>query len=222
MPETNYRLLMEREIKKARAEGRQPSLLLHVCCAPCSSGCLEELCETFRVTCYYDNPNIAPREEFERRAEELERLLKLMPLRLPPGLCVADYTPDRFYEIARGLEALPEGGERCFRCYRLRLSDTAQKARDEGFDYFTTTLSISPLKNAGKLNQIGAELAERYGVAYLFSDFKKKDGYLRSIRNSKEYGLYRQDYCGCVYSKAQAEERRKRRGQSPEEDGRTV
>ena len=205
MPKTNYRLLMEKEIEAIRKENRSPRLLLHVCCAPCSSGCLEELCEVFRVTCFYFNPNISPEAEHDRRAAELRRLIGVFPLTLPPEVSVGDYEPERFEEIARGLEDLPEGGERCFRCYRLRLSETAKKAAREGYDYFTTTLSVSPYKNAEKLNLIGAELAEQYGVPYLFSDFKKNDGYLRSIRNSKTYGLYRQDYCGCVYSKAQAE-----------------
>lgn len=205
MPKTNYRLRMEQEIRAIREENRSPRLLLHVCCAPCSSGCLEELCEVFRVTCFYYNPNISPQAEYEKRAAELDRLVSVFPLRLPPDVSVGIYEPERFDAVARGLEELPEGGERCFRCYRLRLSETAKKAAEEGFDYFTTTLSVSPYKNAEKLNQIGAELAEQFGVPYLFSDFKKNDGYLRSIRKSKEYGLYRQDYCGCVYSKAQAE-----------------
>lgn len=209
MPKTNYRLLMEKEIEAIRKENRSPRLLLHVCCAPCSSGCLEELCEVFRVTCFYFNPNISPEEEHDRRAAELRRLIGVFPLTLPPEVSVGDYEPERFEEIARGLEDLPEGGERCFRCYRLRLSETAKKAAREGYDYFTTTLSVSPYKNAEKLNLIGAELAEQYGVPYLFSDFKKNDGYLRSIRNSKTYGLYRQDYCGCVYSKAQAEKKKR-------------
>lgn len=210
MPKTNYRLLMEKEIEAIRQENRSPRLLLHVCCAPCSSGCLEELCEAFRVTCFYFNPNISPKEEHDRRAAELERLIGVFPLRLPPDVAVGAYEPERFEQIAQGLENLPEGGERCFRCYRLRLEETAKKAAREGYDYFTTTLSVSPYKNAEKLNAIGAELAERYGVPYLFSDFKKNDGYLRSIRKSREYGLYRQNYCGCVYSKEQAEKKQNR------------
>ena len=210
MPKTNYRLLMEKEIEAIRQENRSPRLLLHVCCAPCSSGCLEELCETFRVTCFYFNPNISPKEEHDRRAAELERLIGVFPLKLPPDVAVGEYEPERFEKIAQGLEDLPEGGERCFRCYRLRLEETAQKAAREGYDYFTTTLSVSPYKNAEKLNAIGAELAEQYGVPYLFSDFKKNDGYLRSIRHSREYGLYRQNYCGCVYSKEQAEKKQNR------------
>ena len=208
MPKTNYRLLMEKELEAIRKENRSPRLLLHVCCAPCASGCLEELCEVFRVTCFYFNPNISPEEEHDRRAAELNRLISVFPLTIPPEVSVSAYEPERFHEIARGLEDLPEGGERCFRCYRLRLEETAKKAAAEGYDYFTTTLSVSPYKNAEKLNRIGAELAEQVGVPYLFSDFKKNDGYLRSIRHSREYGLYRQDWCGCVYSKAQAERKK--------------
>ncbi len=185
-----------------------PRLLLHVCCAPCSSGCLEDLCEHFTVTCYYDNPNIAPQSEYTHRAEELLRLTRQMPLRIPPETIIAPYAPDTFYAVAKGLEDVPEGGERCFRCYRLRLENTARYAKAHGYDYFTTTLSISPLKNADRLNEIGAELAESYGVPYLFSDFKKADGYLRSIRRSEEYHLYRQDYCGCVYSRMESEQRK--------------
>ena len=208
MPQPNYRLLMEQEMEKIRREGHQQRLLLHVCCAPCSSGCLQELCGLFQVTCFYDNPNISPQAEYVRRAEELERLLTLMPFAIPPRAEIAPYEPERFAAIARGLEDLPEGGERCTRCYRLRLEAAARKAQAEGYDYFTTTLSVSPYKNAGKLNRIGGELSEKYGVRYLFSDFKKHDGYLRSIRLSAEYGLYRQDYCGCIYSKAQAARRK--------------
>ena len=206
MNKTNWRLKMLEEIDKHPVT--HPRLLLHVCCAPCSSGCLEELCAHFDVTCFYFNPNISPREEFDRRACELERLTREMPLGLPPRVEIGSYEPERFEEIARGLEDVPEGGERCFACYRLRLEETARHAREGGYDYFTTTLSISPLKNADKLNLIGGELAETYGVPYLFSDFKKADGYLRSIQRSKEYHLYRQDWCGCIYSKKESERRR--------------
>ena len=208
MTRIRYDLLMEKEIAALRERGERPRLLLHVCCAPCSTACLEQLANTFQLTCFYYNPNISPEAEFSRRYDELVRLLGVLPLPETPGIIRGDYEPERFTEIAKGLEALPEGGERCARCYRLRLEKTAQAARNGGYAYFTTTLSVSPYKNAWKLNQIGAELAERYGVAYLFSDFKKHDGYLRSIRLSAEYQLYRQDYCGCAYSKAQAAARR--------------
>ncbi len=188
-------------------QGR-PRLLLHVCCAPCSSGCLEELCAHFDVTCFYYNPNISPAEEYVHRGKELFRLVHEMPLEGSPDVVIADYDPETFYRIARGLEDVPEGGVRCEKCYRLRLEKTAQKAKKDGYAFFTTTLSISPLKNADKLNTIGGELASQYGVPYLYSDFKKADGYLRSIRMSETYGLYRQDYCGCVYSRLEAAKRK--------------
>ena len=205
---TNYQLLMENELQALAQAGKTPRLLLHVCCAPCSSACLDTLCSAFFVTCYYDNPNISPREEFERRAAELTRLTEEMPLTRKPAVEIGAYEPERFEAIAEGIHDAPEGGERCLKCYRLRLQDTAQKAALEGYDYFATTLTLSPLKNAEKLNQIGAELSALYGVRYLYSDFKKKDGYLRSIRLSEEYGLYRQDFCGCEYSKRQREGRK--------------
>ena len=208
MGKIRYDMLMEEEIGRLHRLGIRPRLLLHVCCAPCSTACLEQLTAAFQVTCFYYNPNIEPEPEFERRFAELERLTREMPLPGSPEVVRGEYDHERFAGIARGLEDVPEGGERCTRCYRLRLEETARKARDGGYDYFTTTLSVSPYKNADKLNTIGATLAEAYGVPYLFSDFKKHDGYLRSIRLSAEYDLYRQDYCGCVYSRAQAEKRR--------------
>jgi len=196
-----YDKMMLEELEWIRASGRTPRLLLHVCCAPCTSGCLDRLTDTFEVTCYYYNPNISPKEELSRRYAELVRLTGLMA---PDGRVTVEegpYDPERFEALARGLESLPEGGERCARCYRLRLTETARKAREEGYDYFATTLSVSPYKNAEKLNLIGAELSAGYGVKWLYADFKKNDGYLRSIRRSAEYGLYRQDYCGCSYSR---------------------
>ena len=208
MSKIRYDLLMQEEIERCKSRGVRPRLLLHVCCAPCSTACLEQLTEAFQVTCFYYNPNIEPEAEFEHRLSELVRLTDEMPLQGVPEVIRGEYEHERFLELARGLEDVPEGGERCTRCYRLRLEKTAQAARDGGYDYFTTTLSVSPYKNAEKLNTIGATLAEAYGVPYLFSDFKKHDGYLRSIRLSAEYGLYRQDYCGCVYSKAQAARRK--------------
>ena len=169
------------------------------------------------MTCFYYNPNIEPEAEFERRFAELVRLTGEMPMAGVPEVVKGAYEHERFFELAKGLEDVPEGGERCTRCYRLRLEETARAAKAGSYDYFTTTLSVSPYKNAEKLNRIGAELAEAYGVPYLFSDFKKHDGYLRSIRLSGEYHLYRQDYCGCVYSKAQAEKRKRdREASNPE------
>ena len=208
MQKIRYDLRMEEEIRQCAQRGERPRLLLHVCCAPCSTACLERLTEAFSLDCFYYNPNIEPESEFGRRYAELVRLTGLMPLREQPGIIQGAYDHERFAALAKGLETFPEGGERCARCYRLRLEATAEAARAGHYDYFTTTLSVSPYKNAEKLNTIGAELAEQYGVRYLFSDFKKQDGYLRSIRLSAEYGLYRQDYCGCVYSQRQAEERR--------------
>ena len=162
---------------------------------------LEYLSRYFRITAVYYNPNITPLNEYELRANELRRLIESMPLENPVSLLVPDYAPDSFHEIAKGHENDREGGERCTACYRLRLEEAAKIAAEDGFDYFTTTLSISPLKNAAKLNTIGGELATKYGVAYLYSDFKKKDGYKRSCLLSEQYGLYRQNYCGCIYSK---------------------
>lgn len=188
----------------------RPRLLLQCCCAPCSSYVLEYLSSYFDITAFYYNPNISPAEEFRRRADELQRLLR--ETGGPAAYREGKYEPERFFAMARGMEELPEGGARCAGCYELRLRETAALAEAEGFDYFTTTLSISPYKDAEKLNEIGGRLAEEYGVAYLFSDFKKKNGYRRSIELSKEYGLYRQDYCGCVFSKREAERRRESRG----------
>ena len=200
MNQVNYQKELDKVIQKLTEDGRTPRLLLHSCCAPCSSYVLEYLSEYFSITVFYYNPNIYPPEEFGKRVEEQERLIRELPAKHPVSFLEGPYEPERFYEMAKGLEQIPEGGERCFRCYRLRLLETAQMARAGDFDYFTTTLSISPLKNAQKLNEIGARLAEEYGVPYLFSDFKKRNGYKRSTELSAEYGLYRQDYCGCVYS----------------------
>ncbi|MDE6836898.1 MAG: epoxyqueuosine reductase QueH [Acutalibacter sp.] len=189
----------------ARLDGPAPSLLLHVCCAPCSSAVLEQLCPHFDVSILYYNPNISPQSEYEKRLTELLRLTEEMPLPRKPRLVSCGYNPEAFAQAVQGLEGEPEGGARCLACYRLRLEEAARAAKDLGLDYFTTTLSISPLKNAQALNQIGEELGARYGVKHLPADFKKKEGYKRSIELSRAYGLYRQDYCGCSYSRAQRE-----------------
>ena len=189
-------------------QGERPTLLLHACCAPCSSYVLEYLSRYFRITLFFYNPNIAPEEEYRFRLDELRRLVREMGLVDDVSVLEGNYTPERFLALAEGLETLPEGGARCSLCYRLRLSEAARVAAEGGFDYFCTTLSISPYKNAAWLNEIGQEEGARYGVTYLVSDFKKKNGYKRSCELSEEYGLYRQDYCGCVYSKA-ARERQK-------------
>ncbi|MBQ6680163.1 MAG: epoxyqueuosine reductase QueH [Lachnospiraceae bacterium] len=182
-------------------EDRVPSLLLHACCAPCSSYVLEYLSAWFDITVFYYNPNITEEEEYRHRAEEEKRLIREMPLSRPVRFLEGPYEPERFLKEAAGLEGEKEGGRRCEKCFRLRLDKTAETAAKGGFDYFTTTLTISPLKNAALLNTIGEETAGIYGVRFLPSDFKKKNGYQRSIVLSKEYGLYRQDYCGCVFSR---------------------
>jgi len=183
-----------------------PTLLLHSCCAPCSSYCLEYLSELFDITVFYYNPNITEEDEYLRRKAELLRLLQSMPLARPVSVLEAPWDPENYLEAAHGLEDEKEGGIRCGRCFELRLKKTAEAAKNGGFDFFTTTLTISPLKNADRLNRIGEEAAEKYGVRWLPSDFKKKGGYQRSVELSREYGLYRQDYCGCVFSRRQKEE----------------
>lgn len=178
-----------------------PRLLLHCCCAPCSSYVLEYLSRFFEITCLFYNPNISPAEEYEKRAEELRRLISEQPHKNPVSIIVEKYNPQDFFAAVKGYEHIKEGGERCFRCYRLRLEMAAKYAKEYNFDYFCSTLSISPLKNARKLNNIGEELSEIYKISHLPNDFKKKGGYKRSIELSAEYDLYRQNYCGCVFSK---------------------
>lgn len=199
----NYHLECEKEIK--RNEGRIPKLLLHSCCAPCSSSVLEFLSNYFDITLFYYNPNITPAEEYYKRVAELHRLVSEAPYPHPVAITEGRYDSREFFAIAKGLEDLPEGGQRCFKCYRLRLEETARAAAEGGYEYFTTTLSVSPYKNAQKLNAIGMALAQQYGVKYLCSDFKKKNGYRRSIELSAQYGLYRQNYCGCIFSQIQRE-----------------
>lgn len=196
----NYQKKMEALLECLKQEERVPKLLLHSCCAPCSSYVLEYLSDYFEITVFYYNPNIFPESEYTKRILEQQMLIHDMNCKYPVSFVAGSYDRERFFEIATGLEYLKEGGERCFRCYELRLEEAARIARESEFDYFTTTLSISPLKNADKLNEIGCKVAKRYGVEYLQSDFKKKNGYKRSIELSNEYGLYRQDYCGCEYS----------------------
>lgn len=196
-------------IDEEAAGGQMPKLLLHACCAPCSSYCLEYLRDYFDLTVFYYNPNITEDVEYRKRVAEEKRLIEtLNDKRFKIKIIEGDYEPDRFYEISKGLEQCPEGGERCFRCYELRLRESARVAKEQHFDYFTTTLTISPLKNAARLNEIGERLGAEYGVAYLPSDFKKRNGYKRSIELSEEYHLYRQDYCGCVYSRMEREKQR--------------
>lgn len=200
MQKVNYQKEMEKLIEQCKKKEKVPTLLLHSCCAPCSSAVLEQLAEHFHITVLYYNPNIAPQTEYENRIKEQERFVTQLPAKYPISFLAGEYDTKQFYDAVRGMEHLPEGGERCFVCYELRLRETARLAKEHGFDFFTTTLSISPLKKADKLNEIGGKLAQEYGVSYLFSDFKKKEGYKRSIQLSAQYGLYRQDYCGCIYS----------------------
>lgn len=196
----NYQKELDQLIEKLKKEGTVPKLFLHSCCAPCSSYVLEYLSEYFEITVFYYNPNIYPPEEYHERAAEQKRFIEQFPARHKVSYIEGEYDPKRFYDMARGLEKFPEGGERCFGCYELRLRESAILAKEGGFDYFTTTLSISPLKNAERLNEIGEALEAEYGVKHLTSDFKKKNGYKRSTELSKEYDLYRQNYCGCVFS----------------------
>jgi len=203
MNRVNYQKQLEALIAQHERKGEVPSLLLHSCCAPCSSYCLEYLSNYFRITVFYYNPNIYPEEEYEKRVAEQKRFIEALPVKHKIELISGAFEKERFYETVKGYENCPEGGERCFRCYELRLEETAKLAKELGMDYFTTTLSISPLKNAEKLNEIGERLAEKYGVRHLTSDFKKKNGYKRSVELSAEYEMYRQYYCGCVYSKIQ-------------------
>ena len=194
----NYDREMQNVIASfSKTEGKKPKLLLHACCAPCSSAVIERLKDVFDVTVYYYNPNIDTAEEYNVRAEELKRLCKAFSL----SAVIEKYDPEIFYETVKGYEDLPEGDKRCFLCYELRLKYAAKYAKEHNFDYFTTTLTISPLKNAEKLNAIGYKTQEEFKVKFLPSDFKKRNGYYRSIELSKEYGLYRQNYCGCVFSK---------------------
>ena len=196
----NYQKELDHLIESNEKEGIIPTLLLHACCAPCSSYVLEYLSRYFRITVLFYNPNITSTEEYHKRSEELLRLVSECDYVHPVEVVEGRYDPQEFFEIAKGLEEVPEGGERCFRCYRLRMEEAARAAYEGGFDYFTTTLSISPLKNAAKINEIGEELSSIYKTPHLPSDFKKKNGYKRSIELSAEHDLYRQNYCGCIYS----------------------
>lgn len=207
----NYSKELENIIRVS--SGNNPKLLIHSCCAPCSSYVLEYLSQHFDITLLYYNPNISPKSEFEYRVSELKRLVSEMPLDKEINIEIPEYNDREFYDEVKGMEDIPEGGERCFKCYEIRLRKAIEYAKENGFEYFTTTLSISPYKNAEKLNEIGERLAEEYGgVKWLPSDFKKKNGYKRSIELSRKYNLYRQDYCGCVYSKAERERNKKTAG----------
>jgi len=208
MNKINYQLALDKIIEENQKQQNVPSLLMHSCCAPCSSYCLTYLAQYFRITIFYYNPNISPETEYKKRVKEQIRLIQSLDVRYPISFVEGTYEPEKFYEMAKGLEEVKEGGIRCFACYEMRQREAAYYAKEHGFDYFTTTLSVSPHKNAQKLNEIGLWLQEEVGVAYLVSDFKKKGGYLQSIELSKKYDLYRQDYCGCEFSKRQREQER--------------
>lgn len=196
----NYQKELEKIIEENEKRGIVPTLMLHVCCAPCSSYCLEYLSQYFRVTVFYYNPNIHPVEEYTHRVNEVKRLISEMTFKYPVDFLEGRNEPSEFYSAVKGHEKDREAGERCFICYRQRLYETALKGKEMNFDYFTTTLSISPLKNADRINEIGRDIEKELGIKHLPSDFKKKNGYKRSIELSKEHNLYRQNYCGCVYS----------------------
>lgn len=197
----NYDLEMENQIKNISTKNK---LLLHACCAPCSSAVLERISKYFDITILYYNPNITEPEEYEKRLNEIENFVKKLNLKNIKVLR-GRYNPKEFFDISVGLEKEKERGKRCYKCYELRLKETAKVAEKLNFDYFTTTLSISPYKNSKWLNEIGENLNKEFKPAYLYADFKKKNGYKRSIELSQEYGLYRQDYCGCIYSKKERE-----------------
>lgn len=207
----NYQKILDETIAGLEERGEVPKLLLHSCCAPCSSYVLEYLSNYFYITVLYYNPNIYPEDEYYHRAAEQKRFIKEFSTKYAVSFVEGNFEPERFYETVKGCENIREGGERCFRCYELRLREAAEYAKKLNCDYFTTTLSISPMKNAVKLNEIGGRLAEEYGIPYLYSDFKKRDGYKRSTVISAEYGMYRQDYCGCVFSKREREEQKRER-----------
>ena len=193
----NYDFEMQKQMNNIK-EGTK--LLLHACCAPCSSAVLERLSDFFEITIFYYNPNITEEKEYLKRIEELKKFISLVKYKYPISLIPGNYDPQKFFEMAKGLEDEPERGKRCYKCYAMRLEERARIADELGFDYFCTTLTLSPHKNSNWINEIGEDLNNRYNSIYLYSDFKKRNGYKRSIELSREYDLYRQDYCGCVYS----------------------
>ena len=217
MTKRNYQKELDAVIEQVTKEGRVPSLLLHSCCGPCSSYVLEYLSRYFAITVFYYNPNIYPPEEYEHRVKEQQRFIAECTFDHPVQFVAGAYEPELFYDTVRTLEDCPEGGERCFVCYRLRLAEAAKLADELGCDYFTTTLSISPHKNAAKLNEIGEELAGITKARHLPSDFKKRGGYKRSVELSAEHGMYRQDYCGCVFSKRERERQQQEKAQERNE-----
>lgn len=197
MNKVNYDVIMQKELEKLKSLGVKQKLLLHSCCAPCSTTCIERLKEYFDLTVYYYNPNIDGEEEYNKRAEEQKRLCDILGV----GYIIEKYSPDEFYHAVKGYEQESEGGSRCKICFHLRLDKTARFAKENGYKYFATTLTVSPLKNAKLINDVGEEVGKKANINYLQTDFKKRSGYLRSIELSKEYELYRQNYCGCKFSK---------------------
>ncbi len=199
----NYQLKMDKKLEEIKASEKVPKLLLHSCCAPCSSYVLEYLSAYFMITIFYFNPNISDQSEYRKRVEEQKRLIKELPVKYPISFMEGKYDVTLFEKAIVGKEELGERSERCYACYRLRLEEACLVAKDNHFDYFTTTLSISPYKNASWLNEIGEQLQVQYDMPYLYADFKKRNGYKRSIELSEQYHLYRQDFCGCQYSRAE-------------------
>lgn len=199
----NFQKLLEQEIELIKNNKTKPKLLLHACCGPCSSYVIEYLSKYFDITIYYYNPNTYPESEYVRRLDELNKFVTNFNSTV--NVIEEEYIPKEFYNAIRGLEHLGEKSERCYKCYELRMNKSAKYAKENSYDYFTTTLSISPYKNAKWINEIGKKLEQEIGIKYLYSDFKKKNGYKRSIELSKEYKMYRQEYCGCVYSKEEKE-----------------
>ncbi|MBQ5430928.1 MAG: epoxyqueuosine reductase QueH [Lachnospiraceae bacterium] len=218
MNRRNYHKELEKITAALEEEGKVPSLLLHSCCAPCSSYCIEYLSQFFHVTVFYYNPNIYPDEEYAHRVVEQQAFIRKFPARYPVSFVEGDFEKDRFYEVAKGLEKEPERGARCTQCFHLRLGKTAQKAAELGMDFFTTTLTISPMKDAALLNEIGEQEATLHKVRWLPSDFKKNNGYLRSCQLSEEYGIYRQDYCGCVFSMRERQEQKAAKAKEKEKN----
>lgn len=207
----NYFLNFKKELDLVKLKQEKPTLVLHVCCAPCSSGCIEQLSEYFKVITLFYNPNISPLQEYEKRKEELIRFIAENPNLKDVTMIDCDYDNVVYKNAICGLENEPEGGKRCEKCFLVRLEKTAKVAKQINADYFTTTLTISPLKNEQLLNQIGISLEQKYDIKFLQSDFKKQDGYKKSIENSKKYNLYRQDYCGCIYSKLEREKQKEQK-----------
>lgn len=209
MNKKNYYIEFEKVIRGIDLEN-PPSLFLHSCCGPCSTSVLELLSDYFKVTLLYYNPNIYPSDEYYKRLEEQKKVLEKVSGRFEIKFLEGRYDPTEYFDAVKGVEQLPEGSQRCFNCYELRLKEAAQVAKKLHMDYFATTLSVSPYKNAQIINEIGEKIAQEYGVKHLPNDFKKKDGYKKSVELSKSWNIYRQDYCGCPFSKREAEERERK------------